>query len=352
MILCGDARHIPLADKSVHCVVTSPPYFGLRRYGASGEIGLEKMPEEYITNLVAVFREVRRVMRDDATLWVNIGDSYWGGKGQSAQAWSTAHQDRATLQGAQHQITGMGETRPTDGKHPILKPKDLMMIPARVALALQADGWWLRSEIVWHKPNPMPESVKDRPTRSHEMIYLLTKSERYYYDAAAIAEPVTESSLMRLGQDIENQEGSNRGNGGMKTNGPMKAVCFGGIKAPGYGSRLASGNEWKPKTGDHKGHSGNVLANGTTCPMRNARDVWTMATSGYKAAHFATFPAELARRCILAGCPIGGIVLDPFSGSGTTCQVAIDLGRQGIGTDLQPEYLPLAIARAPLLMGG
>ncbi len=214
------------------------------------------------------------------------------------------------------------------------------------------------------------------------MIYLLTKAERYYYDQVAIAEPVTESSLMRLGQDVDDQAGSDRGNGGMKENGPMKAVCFGGTKADSSVTRLQSGNEWKPKTPGHNsrlyqdrdpghpserkhegqdtggngrgfaGHSGNVLADGTTYLLRNSRDVWTMATSGYKEAHFATFPEELVRRCILAGCPVDGIVLDPFAGSGTTVKVATDLGRRGIGIDLNAEYLAMARRRSPLLMCG
>jgi hypothetical protein len=255
-----------------------------------------------------------------------------------------------------------------------------MMIPARVALALQADGWWLRSEIVWAKPNPMPESVRDRPTRSHEMVYLLTKAERYYYDAEAIAEPVTDSSIVRLGQDVDGQAGSNRANGGMKTNGPMKAVRFGGTKADPTVTRLQSGNEWKPKTPGRNsrlfqdrdpnhsserkhegqdtggnghgfaGHSGNVLADGTIYLMRNSRDVWTIATSGYREAHFATFPQELVRRCILAGSKVGDTVLDPFVGSGTVVAVALGLGRRGLGMDLNHAYIEMARRRMPLLM--
>ena len=150
---------------SVQCVVTSPPYYGLRDYGVDGQIGLEPSPEAYVETLVNVFREVRRVLKDDGTLWLNLGDSYWGGKGQSSQAWSTEHQDRDTLQKAQHQITGKGETRPTDGKHPVIKPKDLIGIPWMVAFALRADGWYLRQDIIWNKPNPMPESMTDRCTK-------------------------------------------------------------------------------------------------------------------------------------------------------------------------------------------
>src|SRR3990172_4163559 len=174
---------------SVQCVVTSPPYYGLRDYGMESQIGLEPSPEAYVETLVTVFREVKRILKDDGTLWLNLGDSYWGGKGQSSQAWSTEHQDRNTLQKTQHQITGKGETRPTDGKHPVIKPKDLIGIPWMVAFALRADGWYLRSEIIWAKPNTMPESVIDRFTKSHEYIFLLSKSAQYFYDFEAILEP-------------------------------------------------------------------------------------------------------------------------------------------------------------------
>jgi DNA modification methylase len=337
---------------SVQCVVTSPPYYGLRDYGAEGQIGLEATPEAYVENLVAVFRECRRVLKDDGTLWLNLGDSYWGGKGASAQAWSTEHQDRNTLQKSQHQITGKGETRPTDGKHPVIKPKDLIGIPWMVAFALRADGWYLRQEIIWNKPNPMPESVTDRCTKSHEQIFLLTKSKAYYFNQEAIREPAKDSSVSRLAQDVESQEGSNRANGGKKTNGKMKAVKFGGNK---YGDSTdqkhatKSGKEWIPTQGGggtgFKGHSGNMKADGTLYITANKKTVWTVSTKPYKEAHFATYPPDLIEPCILAGSREGDIVLDPFNGSGTTGAVALKHRRSYIGCELNPKYIQLTHRR-------
>lgn len=296
MILIGDVleqlRTLP--DESVNCVVTSPPYWGLRDYGVDGQIGLEKTPAEYIARMVAVFEEVRRVLRNDGTCWVNLGDSYAGSTAMTTNA--------KALKGKQGTSRGTVGAIPT--KHHGVKPKDLVGIPWRFAFALQDAGWYLRSEIIWAKPNPMPESVRDRPTKAHEQIFLLTRSPKYWYDADAIAEPAKETSLIRLAQDIENQNGSARVPG--KTNGNMKAVG-----------------------GD----------------TRNARTVWEIATQPYKEAHFATFPPELPKRCILAGCPVGGVVLDPFLGSGTTAAVAIELGRKWIGIELNPQYAELARKR-------
>jgi DNA modification methylase len=334
---------------SVQCVVTSPPYYGLRDYGMSGQIGNEPTPEAYVEKLVFVFREVKRVLKDDGTLWLNLGDSYWGGKGQSSQAWSTEHQDRNTLERSQHQISGKGETRPTDGKHPVIKPKDLIGIPWMVAFALRADGWYLRQEIIWNKPNPMPESVTDRCTKSHEQIFLLTKSKVYYFDQAAIREPAKDSSVARLAQDVENQEGSSRANGGKKTNGKMKAVKFGGNKAEGYGVRTKSGKEWIPTQGGggtgFKGHSGNMKADGTLYVTANKKTVWTVSTKPYREAHFATYPPDLIEPCILAGTKEGDTVLDPFNGSGTTGEVSIRHNRLYIGCELNPEYIRLTNRR-------
>lgn len=299
-ILIGDNRAIlpTLPDKSVNMCVTSPPYYGLRDYGHADQIGLEETPEQYIETLVGVFREVRRVLKDDGTLWVNIGDSYWGGKGQSGQAWSTNNQDRETLQKHYHQIAGVKETRPTDRKHETIKPKDLIGIPWMLAFALRADGWYLRQDIIWAKPSPMPESVTDRCTKAHEYIFLLSKQARYYYDADAIAEVATYPGDNRASRKDTRKE--------------IDPHC------KDNGSRLRTGNP--------------------TAETSNKRSVWTVATRPYSGAHFAVFPPKLIEPCILAGCPEGGTVLDPFGGSGTTTQVANMHRRNAITIELNPDY--------------
>ena len=312
----GDCREVlkTLPDLSVHCCVTSPPYFGLRDYGVDGQIGLEPTPEEFTAELVGVFREIKRVLRDDGTLWLNLGDSY------VANATNQAPQTK------QHNGSGFaGSNR--NGKTG-LPPKNLIGIPWRVAFALQRDGWYLRQDIIWSKPNPMPESVTDRCTKAHEYIFLLSKSQRYYFDAAKIAEPIAASTVKRLQQDVENQKGSSRVPG--KTNGTMKAVgCrFGGSK---YGDSDATESRTK------SGNNYEVTSGGT----RNKRTVWTVATTPYKGAHFAVFPEKLIEPCILAGCPKGGYVLDPFGGSGTTALVAIKNQRKAILIELNDEYIKL-----------
>lgn len=271
--------------------VTSPPYYGLRDYGIDGQIGLEDTPDAYVARLVEVFREVRRVLRDDGTLWLNLGDSYarLGGEGGCGPNASVGN----TQSGQQRRMLV-----PPQG----YKPKDLLGIPWMVAFALRADGWFLRSDIIWHKPNPMPESVRDRPTSAHEHVFLLTKSARYFYDAAAIKEKAEESSLARLAQNVAMQAGSLRANGGAKTNGPMRAV------------------------------------GGAT---RNARNVWTITTRPYRGAHFATMSPALAERCIKAGSRPGDTVLDPFGGAGTTGLMANRLGRSATLCELNPEYARL-----------
>ncbi len=281
-----------LPEASVHAVCTSPPYWGLRNYGAEGQIGLENTPEAFVAALVDVFREVRRVLRRDGTLWLNLGDSYTSG-GRTTRA------PDAKYDGAREMVTRVATP---EG----LKPKDLIGIPWRVALALQADGWYLRQDIIWHKPNPMPESVRDRCTKSHEYVFLLAHPDSggdYYYDADAIAEPAVGKSFHDL-------------TGGRYT-------------PPGQtehtGSRSSAARE----------------VNG----RRNRRTVWTVPTSPYLGAHFAVWPPELVRPMILAGCPAGGTVLDPFSGSATTGMVALQEGRNYIGCDLNPGYLPLAERR-------
>jgi DNA modification methylase len=376
-LYCGDVRAVlaTLPERSVQTVVTSPPYWGLRDYGQTGQLGLERTPEEYVANMVAVFREVRRILRDDGTLWLNLGDSYAG---------SWGNQGRKEERGTQRPINSGMLTPVHDGRYPSLasntgkipegsglKPKDLVGIPWSVAFALRADGWYLRSEIIWQKPNPMPESVTDRPTKAHEQVFLLSKSPTYYYDAAAIAEPASENK-------------------------PWAASSNGGAKA------LETRN-------DGNTYTLGKPADGT----RNARSVWSIATQPYAGAHFATFPEELARRCILAGsaakaCETCGapwerqlertpmvlkrserthsmghtrssgtmlepptattigwapgcvcspntgaassVVLDPFGGSGTVAAVAVGHGRRAIHIDLNPAYIHLARERiGPML---
>ena len=330
-ILNGDCRDVlkTLPDCSVHCCVTSPPYFGLRDYGCAGQIGLESTPDAYVAELVAVFREVRRVLRDDGTLWLNLGDSYSGsGKGPAGNL-GKIHNER--------------EIKQTSGIVPDgLKPKDLIGIPWRVAFALQADGWWLRQDIIWHKPNPMPESVSDRCTKAHEYIFLLAKSPRYYYDAEAVAEPVAPASIERLSQpNLEAQAGSSRVPG--KTNGNMKAVGRGGRNAFRGQGHFRDG-ENGPANRD--GRDMKDIAAGKD--KRNRRSVWTVTTKPYREAHFATFPPDLIQPCIRAGCPPGGTVLDPFGGSGTTGEVAASEGRKAILIELNPQYVKLAENRGGL----
>jgi len=350
-ILTGDCRALlpTLPDRSVDCCVTSPPYFGLRDYGVEGQLGLEPTPDEFVAAMVAVFREVRRVLRDDGTLWLNLGDSYAGSWG--AQSRGGAPSDKSTLAGNGHsaggpktkslsavQIAAAPKKQSRTGSIPQgsgLKPKDLIGIPWRVAFALQADGWWLRSDIVWHKPNPMPESVTDRPTNAHEHVFLLTKSPRYYYDLDAVREPLAESSVARIAQDTAGQTGSARADR------PMKAVLA------RNSFRRASSKRGEPLTPDARcgTHRPDRPDTETDLRGRNARNVWTVATQPFTEAHFATMPPELAERCIKAGCPRGGVVLDPFGGAGTTGLAADRLQRDAILLELNPEYAALAERR-------
>jgi DNA modification methylase len=280
----------------------------LRDYGIDRQIGIEASPDEYIAELVAVFREVRRVLRDDGVLFLNLGDSY-------ASNWPCNRR-----------------SPPRMGKD--MKYKDLIGIPWMAAFALRADGWWLRRDIIWSKPNPMPESVTDRPTSAHEYVFLLTKSARYYWDAKSVREPLAESSISRLSQDIENQTGSTRANGGTKTNGAMKAVRR-SDKQRGHSRRHAGFNDrWDALS------KAEQMALGANC-----RSVWTIATSSLPEAHFATFPLALAERCILAGSASGDTVLDPFGGAGTVGLVADRLGRHATLIELNPEYCAMAERR-------
>ena len=292
-----------LPDGSVNCCVTSPPYWGLRDYGAEGQLGLEKTPKEYVAKMVAGFREVKRVLRDDGTLWLNLGDSYSSQPAGNKAACGFSQTRPSRIKG------GVGcETVDLPKKDFGCKPKDLVGIPWMVAFALRADGWYLRQDIIWHKPNPMPESVTDRCTKSHEYIFLMSKSAKYYYDNEAIKE----ESL-----HIWNS-----------------AKCFsaGGSRAE-FGVGTAGGEQW-----NGEGTHDNIDKQG-----RNKRSVWTVTTKPFSGAHFATFPPDLIEPCILAGCPEGGTVLDPFFGAGTTGVVCEKWGRNCIGIELNPEYIETII---------
>lgn len=319
---------------SVQCAVTSPPYYGLRDYGVDGQIGLEETPEAYVEKLVQVFREVRRVLKDDGTLWLNLGDSY-NGSGKGANADGSAGKAGKINSGSK------GTQQGTFTKSDVLglKPKDLIGIPWMVAFALRADGWFLRQDIIWNKPNPMPESVTDRCTKAHEYIFLLSKSKTYYYDQDAIRVPYAEASLPRAlrGTSENNKwvEGA-PGSTAHTISQPRKNVRKQFEKEHGGGG---SGL---------KGHSGYMAADGRLLinPLgRNKWSVWEVPTVAYKEAHFATFPPDLIRPCILAGSKEGDIVLDPFNGSGTTGEVSIMHNRSYIGCELNPDYVKLTKRR-------
>jgi len=318
----GDALTIlkEMEAESINCVITSPPYWGLRDYGIDGQLGLEATPELYVSKMLKVFQEIRRVLKTDGTVWLNLGDSYFG----SGQGWSKnkihAEGKQASNRGSVKRtwLAGYGYSKPPgyiSSKQPKgLKPKDLVGIPWRVAFALQTDGWWLRSDIIWAKPNPMPESVADRPTKTHEYIFLLTKSKKYYFDQNSV------KTLSRY------PEGPNS---------PDK------IKSP-YGQGFSRRSDkqtgfnerWDQMSKQEQRSNG-----------ANIRTVWNIATMPYLEAHFATFPEKLIEPCILAGCPSGGVVLDPFSGSGTALAVSKRLGRLGIGIELKKDYINLSKKR-------
>lgn len=318
-----------LPAESVQCCVTSPPYFGLRDYGHAKQIGLEKTPEEYVAAMVAVFREVRRVLRNDGTLWLNLGDSFAAHPGQRKAT------DKAGIKQRSNEGSVEVGSRAIEG----IKAKDLVGIPWMTAFALRADGWYLRSDIIWHKPNPMPESVTDRPTKAHEYIFLLTKSERYFYDAEAIAEPLAYGSIDRLSQDVESQEGSDRVPG--KTNGKMKAVYKKPYTNDSTKDYAAGGAQDASAT---KARIVERILSGDIV-TRNKRTVWTVTTKPFKGAHFATYPPDLIEPCILAGSRMGDMILDPFGGSGTTGKVALGLSRDCTLIELNGEYLPLIAER-------
>lgn len=278
-----------MEDESINCCITSPPYWGLRDYGHSGQIGLEVTPQEYVEKMRLVFSEIKIVLKNDGTLWLNLGDTY------SAQRWTKKGETKTPSQPMNGMKDDWRAIAPQ--KESGLPDKNLVGIPWRVAFALQSDGWYLRQDIIWHKPNPMPESVNDRCTKSHEYIFLLSKKPNYYFDSEAIKEPANFAG---------------KGRGISKNIGLDGITDFGGKK---------------------------------NYDDRNKRSVWTVNTRSYKEAHFATFPTELITPCVIAGCPKSGIILDPFGGSGTTGQVAIENGRNAILLELNPEYVKLAEQR-------
>ena len=299
-ILIGDCRNLlrEMPEKSVHTCVTSPPYFGLRDYGMDDQIGLEQTPEAFVAEMVAVFREVKRVLRDDGTLWLNLGDSYASYRDGKATPDTTRGDSEGTLVPKGSAKNRMASTFAGSS----IKHKDLIGIPWRVAFALQADGWYLRQDIIWHKPNPMPESVTDRCTKAHEYIFLLSKSPQYYFDHEAIKE---------ISVDPESHKGMKK--------------------------RSADKRDGDPYFATRVGNS----AEGKIYDKRNKRSVWTVTTKPFKGAHFATFPPDLIEPCILAGCPEGGTVLDPFGGAGTTGLVANRNNRNAILCELNPDYVQI-----------
>jgi len=382
-----------LDDNSIDCVVSSPPYYGLRDYGVNGQFGLEKTYQEYLANTIKVFETFKPKLKDTATIWWNVGDSY--------NTKPAGNKDLKKSSGLPNKKENLHKRKDNISKVLLksLKEKDLLMIPNRVAIALQEAGWYIRSEIIWHKPNPMPESVRDRPTSCHEKIWLITKNKKYYYDADAIKEPLASSSLTRLNQDIKNQKGSARGNGGRKTNGNMKAV---------FSKKNIKGNFSKRGiTRTTEGLNLKTQLEKINPLGKNKRNVWTITTKPFKEAHFATFPPDLIEPCIKGGCPekvcvkcgnpqikefyrkekynpgygnqhtpkgthkkIGGVyqkwleenppeirlkascdcnadfksgvVLDPFAGAGTTGIVARSLNRTAILIELNPEYIEIS----------
>ena len=326
-----------LPDGGVRTCVTSPPYWGLRDYGNNGQLGLEATPQEFVENLCRIFDEVWRVLADDGTVWVNLGDSYANGGMSNPSAKSTlgGGKDRGAADYSIARKIPAG-----------LKSKDLVGIPWRFAFAMQERGWYLRQDIIWAKPNPMPESVTDRCTKSHEYIFLFSKQPKYFFDHEAIKEPLAESSIGRLQQDIDNQVGSERANGGGKTNGNMKAVAR-KVKKSDL-TRGGFGRNGTPGRSDHQGPKDNdeMVLGG-----RNKRSVWNVGVASFKDAHFAVYPPALIEPCVKAGSAEGDTVLDPFSGSGTTGEVALKLGRNYVGCELNPDYAKLSEKRITEALG-
>jgi DNA modification methylase len=347
-ILNGDAlaQLATLPEESVQCCITSPPYWGLRDYGCVGQLGLENTPEEYVANMVQVFREVRRVLKDDGTLWLNLGDSYCGsgcGWGGGSLSEKSNHHSK---------VHGFDEPRKSKNQTPPgLKAKDLVGIPWVVAFALRSDGWYLRSDIIWHKPNPMPESVTDRPTKSHEYLFLLSKSQRYYYDSEAIAEPVSGSMMAQVEEGYDGLGLKDYAAAGAQNPSSVKSRIIENARKK---QRKPAG--WDTGDGAHgsfhrDGRATEIEYTDTDSMTRNKRTVWTVPTYSYLSAHFATFPPDLIKPCILAGSKPGDVILDPFGGSGTTGMVALELGRKALLIELNPEYIKLIRQRCDTDIG-
>lgn len=322
-----------MPSNSVDCIVTSPPYWGLRDYGVTGQIGLESTMVEYLETVVGICRKLRRVLKPSGTFWLNVGDCYandtkWGG--------ATGGLHILDLHGA----SGVGRQKTKTG----LKSKDLCMIPNRLAIMLQDDGWYVRSEIIWHKPNPMPESVRDRPTNAHEKLWLLTRSERYHYDADAIRNPPSVTFLQEVRDGYTGQATKDFSAAGAQQASATKTRIIEKAreridKQRGHNRRHAGFNDrWDALSKEEQQLLGS-----------NARNVWTISPKPFRGAHFATFPPELVERCIKAGCPPGGIVLDPFAGSGTTGEVALKLDRRAILIEINPTYVAMIEQRLDAL---
>jgi len=331
LIVQANALRIPLPDESVQCAVTSPPYWGLRDYGIAGQLGLEPTPDEYIAGMVAVFREVWRVMKPNGTLWVNIGDSY--AIGTKGGVKSKEGDKNFTSKGT----VGISPVKSNHG----VKDKDLVGIPWMLAFALRSDGWYLRSDIIWSKPNPMPESVTDRPTKAHEYIFLLSKSDRYYYDHEAIKEPATfydrrldNPDWQPPRKDRDQIGAPSRGGGPLNNRSKRDSFKREGSKRETAIPFQAVGT-----------HRPDREESAYDIGERNKRSVWSVATAPYKGAHFATFPPKLIEPCILAGSRVGDLVLDPFNGSGTTGMMALKHNRRYVGVELNPKYIEMTHRR-------
>lgn len=342
---CRDVMRSLIADGvRVQCIVTSPPYWGLRDYGVAGQLGMEPTLREFIANMVEVFDLCRELLADDGTLWLNMGDSYagsWGSQGRDYGGVAETSLSVRQIAASQRKASGTGKIR-DEG----IKAKDLMGQPWRLAFALQDAGWWLRQDIVWHKPNPMPESVRDRCTKAHEYLFLLTKSEKYYFDQDAIREPASYGATptgvgFGHGYDAEPKERVRIPSGWDTAEGGHRDMTGRYSKRNSFARETKYSNAEHGQKEQHRAGRKDIDYSGT----RNKRSVWTIATQSYTGAHFATFPEALVEPCILAGTRPGDIVFDPFMGSGTVASVAQRLGRRWLGAELNPEYIALQAER-------
>lgn len=358
---CRDLMRRMIADGvKVQCVVSSPPYWGLRDYGVPGQLGLERTWLRHVAAMRGVFRLVRSVLREDGVLWLNYGDSYFtprvsGGVGHNStingKESQLAFMDAARARNSRTQQSNLASSQPMSANRRYdagagLKPKDMVGMPWRIAFALQEDGWWLRSDCIWHKPNPMPESITDRPTKSHEYVFLLAKSERYFYDQEAVKESSSAKTHDRRPKGGPPVSGHAHGPGSHSALDHAKSAKDAGRTDQGLrdSTKFGRGKGWRKLAEAGSGTKNNGSfdeAMAVMPPDRNLRTVWKMPTEPFSGAHFATFPRELAARCILAGSRPGDVVFDPFMGSGTVGQVATDLGRQYIGCELSEEYIKL-----------